>query len=90
MNHVHGPHGATGIVENPLLVEVHVGLSGGRLQVCDDVRDDGAGVVAVLGDGALGEAVQLRWLEDVEALEVRFQEDVDAVQQGGERHEQGD
>jgi hypothetical protein len=82
MDHIHGPHGAAGIVENPLLLEVHVRLRGRRLQAGDDVRDDGAGVVAMLGDGGFGEVVQLGRLEDVEALEARFQEDVDAVQQG--------
>jgi len=72
MDHIHGPHGAAGIVENPLLLEVHVRLRGRRLQARDDVCDDGAGVVAMLGDGGFGKVVQLRWFEDVEALEARF------------------
>ena len=70
VNHVHGTHGATGVVENPLLLEVHVGLGWRGLQVGDDVGDDSAGVVAMLRDGAFGKVVQLGRLEDVEALEV--------------------
>lgn len=81
VNYVHGTHGATGVVEDPFLVEVHVRLGGGGLQVGDDVGDDGASVVAMLCDCALCEVVQLCWLEDVEALEARFKEDPDAVQQ---------
>ena len=81
VNDIHGTHGATGVVENPFLVEVHVGFGGGGLQVGDDIGDDGASVVAMLCDCALREVVQLCGLEDVETLEARFKEDPDAVQQ---------
>ena len=81
VNNVHGTHGATGVVEDPFLVEVHVGLGGGGLQVGHDVGDNGASVVAMLCDCALREVVQLCRLEDVETLKARFEEDPDAVQQ---------
>lgn len=81
MNDIHGTHGATGIVEDPFLVKVHVGLSGSGLQVGHDVGDNSASVVAMLCDCALCKVVQLCGLEDVEAFEVRFEENVDAVQQ---------
>ena len=81
MNHVHGTHGAAGVVEDPFLVEVHVGLGRSGLQVGDNVGNDGASVVAMLCDCALREVVQLCGLEDVETLEARFEEDPDAVQQ---------
>lgn len=81
VDNVHGTHGATSVVEDPFLVEVHVGLGRGGLQVGHDVGDDGASVVAMLSDCALCEVVQLCGLEDVEALEARFKEDPDAIQQ---------
>ena len=74
VNNVHGTHGATGVVEDPFLVEVHVGLGRGGLQVGHDVGDDGASVIAMLSDCALREVVQLCRLEDVEALKARFKE----------------
>ena len=81
VDYVHGTHGATGVVEDPFLVEVHVGLGRGGLQVGHDVGDDGASVIAMLSDCAFREVVQLCRLEDVEALKARFKEDPDAVQQ---------
>lgn len=79
MNDVHGTHGATGIIENPLLLEVHVGLGRGGLKVRHDIGDNGAGVVAMLGDSTLRESVQLSRVENVEALEVGLEENIDAV-----------
>lgn len=43
------------------------GVRGGG-EVCDDVLDYGAGVVAVGGDGILGELVELFGVKDVEAF----------------------
>ena len=82
VNHIHSAHGATSIVENPLLVEVHVGLGRGVLEVGDNVGDNRASVVAMLRDCALCKVVQLCWLENVEAFQIRLQESVDAVEHG--------
>lgn len=57
VNNVHGTHGAAGVVEDPFLVEVHVGFGRGGLQVGHDIGDDGASVVAMLCDCALCEVV---------------------------------
>lgn len=55
---VHGAHGAAGVVEDPLLVQVDmVGEGRVAVQLGDDVGRDAAGVVAVGGDGALGQVV---------------------------------
>jgi hypothetical protein len=50
VNNVHGAHGAASVVEDPLLVEVHVRFCGSGLEVRHDVGDDGAGVVSMLSD----------------------------------------
>ena len=81
VDNIHGTHGATGIVEDPFLVKVHVGLGGSVLQVGHDIGDNGASVVAMLRDCALCEVVQLCGFEDVEALKARLEEDVDTIQQ---------
>lgn len=53
VNHVHGAHGAAGVVEDPFFVEVDVGAVEGG-EGSDDVGDDGCCVVAVEGNGFLG------------------------------------
>lgn len=69
---VHGAHGAAGVVEDPFFVGVYV-MGVGLGEVRGDVVDYGAGVVAVGGDGGLGEGVERGGVEDVEFLEVAFE-----------------
>jgi len=74
MNDVHSTHCTTGIVENPLLIGVDVRLQlvlAGQL--INDVLDDGAGVVAMGGNAALGEVMEMVQVEDVEAVQVLLQ-----------------
>lgn len=78
MDQIHAAHGTAGIVEHPLVrvvVSVRVNVARVSLsKLAHDVIDDGAGVVAVGRNAALGELVQLVHLEDVEALEVALQQ----------------
>lgn len=89
----HGAHGTAGIVEDPLLVGDGVGVdvgAVGALELRDDELDDALGVVAVGGDGALRQLVQLLGVEDVEALEVLVEDVVDGhehAQDGAQEHE---
>lgn len=89
MDDVHGPHCAAGVVEDPLLIQVDmVGEGGLAVQLADDVGDDAAGVVAVGGDGALGEVVQVVRVEDVEGLEALLEQVDDGAQQADEGREE--
>ena len=75
MDDIHGAHGTAGVVEHPLLIVVDVGGGLGPVrQLVDNVLDDGAGVVAVGLDAALGQVVEVVRLEDVEGLEALLQE----------------
>lgn len=91
MDDVHGAHGAAGIVEDPVLLEVDV-LRVPLAQLRDDVADNGPGVVAVGVDGALGHVVQVLRVKDVEAVEILLDHPDDRRQetrQEGEHEEQG-
>lgn len=70
VDNVHAAHGAAGVVEHPVLVEVQVGRRHLALELLDDVGHDGAGVGAVRRDGPAGHLVQVLHVEDEEALEV--------------------
>lgn len=73
MDNVHGTHSTAGIVENPFLFLVHE-LAGNLLvQLGDDVVDNGASVISVSCNGALGDIVQLTRFEDVELLKTRVE-----------------
>jgi len=84
MDDVHRAHGTTGIVENPLLLDVQVLRSNLLLQLRDNEVDDGAGVLAMGLDGALREIVQVLRVEDVELLQARVEVAVDGGEQGQE------
>lgn len=87
MDNVHGAHCAAGVIEHPFLLLVHVVARDGVVQLADDEVDDAAGVVAVGGDGALRDLVQLAGVVDVELVEARVEE---AVQRGEQRQEGGE
>lgn len=87
VNHVHGTHGAAGVVEYPLLLGAQVVGADLLLQLGDNEVDDGAGVLAVGADGALGHIVQVLWVEDVELLKARIEVSVDGGEQGQENGE---
>jgi hypothetical protein len=68
---VHDAHGAAGVVEDPLLLEVQKGRQCGvGLEGADDVVDDEARVVAVRGNGRLGGAVEVARVENGQFVEV--------------------
>jgi len=74
MNDIHSTHCTTGIVKNPLFIGVDVRLQlvlAGQL--INDIFDDGAGVIAVGGNTALGEVMEMVQVEDVEAVQVLLQ-----------------
>lgn len=58
-----------------------VGRCLGAVQLVDDVAHYGAGVVAVGGDAALGQIVQVAGVEDVEGLEVLLEEVDDGAEE---------
>ena len=66
---VHGAHGAAGVVEDVLLVQVDiVGVQ--AMQLRGDVAHDAARVVAVRRDATLSQILQVVRLEDVEDVGV--------------------
>jgi hypothetical protein len=70
---VHGAHGAAGVVEDPVFLDIDVRRRA-LAQLGDNILDDAARVVAVLGDAALGQVVQVIRVKDVEALSVLLDE----------------
>lgn len=80
MDDVHGAHGTTSVVKDPFLVEVDVGGMQ-AVELGHDVVDDGARVVSMGGDGALGEVVQVLVVKDVELFQVLLEEHVDGGQE---------
>lgn len=85
---VHGTHGATGVVEYPLLLGAQVLGLNLLLQLGNNEVDDGAGVLSVSLDRALRQIVQVLRVEDVELLEARIEESVDGGEQGQEDGEE--
>lgn len=79
---IHRTHSTAGVVEHPLLMLVQVGGSDLFLELGDDVVDDGAGVITVGLDGALGDIVQMLMVEDVELVQARVEEAVDGGEEG--------
>lgn len=92
MDNVHGAHGAPGIVEHPLLVQVDkVGDRRVAVQLVHDVFDDRARVVAVRRNAALRKIVKVVRVENIEGLELPLEVvhngREDAHQQGEERQD---
>lgn len=81
MDHVHGAHGAAGVVKDPFLLEVDV-LGVLLAELGDDEVDDGLGVLAVRGNGAGGELVQLLVVKDVKVVGVALDEGDDGGEDG--------
>lgn len=88
VDHVHGAHGTTCIVEDPLLLGAQVVWTDLLLQLGNNEVDDGTGVLAMSANGALGEIVEMVWVEDVELLQARVEESVDGGEQGQEDGEE--
>lgn len=78
MNHVHGAHGAAGVVEYPLFLGAQVVGADLLLQLGDNEVDDGASILAVGADGALRHIVQVLRVEDVELLKARIEVSVNS------------
>lgn len=76
MDNVHGAHCAAGVVEDPFLVLVEVGVADLFVQLGDDVLDNRASVIAVGGNCALGHIVQMVLVKDVEVLQAGVEEPV--------------
>ena len=84
MNDIHGTHRTASIVENPLLLLVHV-LAGNLLvQLSDDVVDNAARVVAMGSNGALREIMQMILVENVELIETSVEIGVKGREKGQE------
>ena len=81
---VHAAHSAAGIVEEPLVRVVMMGVDLVRVllvQLGGKEADDSGSVVRVGGDGALGEVLELVHVEEVELLEVLLEQVYDRAQQ---------
>lgn len=70
---VHAAHASAGIVEHPLLVEINVARVH-AVQLRDDEVHDGLGIVAMLGNGAFREVVEMVLVEDEELVDVAVEE----------------
>ena len=77
MDDVHSTHCASGVVEDPLLVQVDMSWRY-SIQFIDDILDDTTRISAMLSYSPFRQVMQLVGLEDVEALEVL----VDHVEDG--------
>lgn len=84
VDNVHGAHGATGVVEHPLLLGAQVVGADLLLQLGNNEVDDGTSVLAVGANGALRHIVQVFRVEDVELLEARIEVSVDSGEQSQE------
>ena len=90
MNDIHGTHRTASIVENPLLLLVHV-LAGNLLvQLSDNVVDNAARVVAMSSNGALREIVQMLLVEDVELVETSVEIGVKGREKGQKDGDEGE
>lgn len=84
VDNVHSAHGATSVVEYPLLLGAQVVGADLLLQLGNNEVDDGASVLAVSANGTLRHIVQVLGVEDVELLEARIEESVDGREQSQE------
>lgn len=84
VDHVHGAHGAAGVVEYPLLLGAQVLGADCLLQFGNNEVDDGTGVLAVGADSALRHIVQVLRVEEVESFKARIEVSVDGGEQGQE------
>lgn len=85
---VHCAHGAASVVENPLLIDVHILLANRLLQISDDKVDNGARVLAMSLDSTLRQIMQVLRVKDVELVEARVEEAVQGREQGQENREE--
>src|SRR3569833_118051 len=85
---VHSTHGAAGIVEEPLLIEVDVTRRARlAIELVNDVAYHGPGVVAVSRDPPLGQVVELSRLEDAEVIQVLLDDEDQSAERG---HDDGE
>lgn len=83
MDDEHGAHGAAVVVEEPLLLQVDV-VGVHLVQLRGDVVHNGARVISMSGDAALGQVMKMFQLKDVERLQVAIQH----VEEGRQRRDQ--
>lgn len=86
MDNIHCPHRTTGVVEDPFLVQVQVRVGDLLAQLGDDEVHHRASVIAMSGNGALRQVVQVGGIEDVELLQARVQVAVETSEKGQEGH----
>lgn len=88
MNDVHRAHGATSIVEHPLLLGAQILLTNLLLQLSDNEVNNGAGILAMSLNSTLRQIMQMLRVKDVELVEARVEEAVQSREQGQENREQ--
>lgn len=74
MNDIHGAHGASGIIEDPLLIQVDIPARQLLTQLANDELHDRTGIVPMSANGTQRQIMQLRGSEDVEPFQVQVQE----------------
>jgi len=70
MNNVHGAHGTTRIVEDPLLIQVHISARQLLTQLVDNEPNHGTGIIAMSANGTLSQIMEILWVENVEPLQM--------------------
>lgn len=86
MDNIHATHSTTGIVKNPVLVDIDMG----RVllaQLVDNVLYGAAGVVTVVLDAALRQVLEVIQLKDVKLVQVLLDNVDNRRQQRGKQAE---
>lgn len=80
---VHATHGTASVVKDPFLLEVDV-LRDLLAKLVHNLLHHSPCILAMLGDGSLGQVVEVLEVEDVELLEVLLNKVDDGAQQRSE------
>lgn len=83
---VHATHGTASVVKDPFLLEVDV-LRDLLAKLVHNLLHHSPCILAMLGDGSLGQVVEVLQVEDVELLEVLLDKVDDGAQQRSEKAE---
>lgn len=91
MDNVHGTHGTTRVVKHPFLIQVDKTRRGSStVKLVDNVAHDAARVVAMRGNAAFGQIVQMIRLKDVEGLKALLEKVKDWAQEAYEDGQEGE
>jgi hypothetical protein len=95
VNDVHSTHSTAGIVEDPLLIQIHITPRVLLTQLTDNIVDNLSRIIAMGANCTCGQISQLSRCEDIERFQMRIQEvekrreDTDYGCHGGEKSRHG-